>query len=139
MHGTNTEQLPSGIKHVFSIGFDLRNEPDRAKVTVTAIHSEYLKGEKKLWYILRRVSRKTAIVIRCWSCLMATGMSCGFLKCSTCSSLKGGFPQFADFLAKELVPWTRRNYYVTTHSRGRTMRLVSRVVSAVSQAYIHFA
>lgn len=109
----------------------------RGKVTVTAIHSEYLTGEKKLWIytpasftkdgdrypllVLFDGDRNVMWIPKILDVLIAQGRIPPVIALMTDESVPSARrnelpcnPQFADFLAKELVPWTRRNYYATT-------------------------
>jgi enterochelin esterase-like enzyme len=112
-------------------------ESRRGKVTEKAIHSEYLKGEKKLWIYTPAGFRKQGdryplLVVfdgdrnLMWipnilDVLIAQGRIPPVIALMTDESAPSVRrnelpcnPQFADFLAKEMVPWTRRNYYATT-------------------------
>ena len=114
-------------------------ESRRGKVTEAAIHSEYLKGEKKLWiytpagfrkhgdrYPLLVVfdgDRNVMWVPEILDVLIAQRRIPPMVAVMTDESVPSERrnelpcnPQFADFLAEELVPWTRRNYYATTKS-----------------------
>lgn len=107
------------------------------KVTATAIQSEYLKGEKKLWIYTPAGFKKEGV--RCpllvvfdgdrnvmWipkilDVLIAQGRIPPMIAVMTDESVPSVRrnelpcnPQFADFLANELVPWTRSNYHATT-------------------------
>jgi enterochelin esterase-like enzyme len=109
----------------------------RGKVTVTAIASEYLKGEKKLWIytpagftkagdrypllVLSDGDRNVMWIPKVLDVLIAQGRIPPLIAVMTDESVPSERrnelpcnPQFADFLAKELVPWARRNYYATT-------------------------
>ena len=112
-------------------------ESRKGKVTEAAIHSEYLKGEKKLWiytpagfrkhgdrYPLLVVfdgDRNVMWVPEILDVLIAQGRIPPVVAVMTDESVPSERrnelpcnPQFADFLAEELVPWTRRTYYATT-------------------------
>jgi enterochelin esterase-like enzyme len=109
----------------------------RGKVTVTAIHSEHLKGEKKLWIytpagftkdgdrypllVLFDGDRNVMWIPKVLDVLIAQGRIPPVIALMTDESVPSVRrnelpcnPQFADFLANELVPWTRHNYYATT-------------------------
>ena len=107
------------------------------KVTASAIQSEYLKGEKKLWIYTPAGFKKEGV--RCpllvvfdgdrnvmWipkilDVLIAQGRIPPMIAVMTDESVPSVRrnelpcnPQFADFLANELVPWARSNYHATT-------------------------
>ena len=109
----------------------------RGRVTVTAIHSEYLKGEKKLWIyippgftkdgdrypllVLFDGDRNVMWIPKILDVLIARGRIPPVVAVMTDESVPSERrnelpcnPQFSDFLAKELIPWTRRNYHATT-------------------------
>jgi enterochelin esterase-like enzyme len=115
----------------------------RGNVTVAAIHSEYLKGEKKLWIytpvgfakgghrypllILSDGDRNVMWIPKVLDVLIAQGRIPPMIAVMTDESVpsvrRNELPcnaQFADFLANELVPWSRDNYYATTQP-GRTV------------------
>ncbi len=115
----------------------------RGNVAVAAIHSEYLKGEKKLWIytpsgftkvgdrypllVLSDGDRNVMWIPKILDVLVAQGRIPPMIALMTYESVpsarRNELPcnsQFADFLAKELVPWSRDNYYTTTQP-GRTV------------------
>jgi enterochelin esterase family protein len=119
----------------------------RGKVSVAAIHSDFLKSEKKLWvytparfrrgrdrYPLLVVfdgDRNAMWVPKVLDVLIAQGRIPPMVAVMTDESVPSVrrselpcSPQFADFLAKELVPWTRRNYNATLEP-GRTVAVGS--------------
>jgi len=111
----------------------------KGEVTVTAIHSEYLRDEKKIWiytpagfrkggdrYPLLVVfdgDRNVLWIPKILDVLIVQGRIPPVIAVMTDESVPSERrnqlpcnPQFVDFLAKELVPWTRRNYYATTQA-----------------------
>ena len=115
-------------------------ESRRGKVTVTALHSEYLKSEKKIWIytpagfrkdgnhypllVLFDGDRNVMWIPKILDVLIAQGRIPPLIAVMTDESVPSERrnelpcnPQFADFLANELVPWTRRNYYTTTQPK----------------------
>ncbi len=114
-------------------------EGRKGEVTVTAIHSESLKDEKKIWVYTPAGFRKSGdryplLVVfdgdrnvlwipKILDVLIAQGRIPPVIAVMTDESVPSERrnelpcnPQFADFLAKELVPWARRNYYATTQA-----------------------
>lgn len=114
-------------------------EGRKGEVTVTAIHSESLKDEKKIWVYTPAGFRKSGdryplLVVfdgdrnvlwipKILDVLIPQGRIPPVIAVMTDESVPSERrnelpcnPQFADFLAKELVPWTRRNYYATTQA-----------------------
>ena len=112
-------------------------QPDRkGKVEVTAIQSDYLKGEKKLWIytppgfakegtrypllVLFDGDRNVMWIPRILDLLIAQKRIPPILAIMTDNSVPSARrtelpcnPQFANFLATELVPWARKNYHAT--------------------------
>ena len=109
------------------------------KVSVTAIQSDYLKSEKKLWtytpagfakdgarYPLLVVfdgDRNVMWIPRILDILISEKRIPPVVAIMTDNSVPSARrtelpcnPQFADFLANELVPWARKNYYVTSQA-----------------------
>ena len=108
------------------------------KVTVTSIHSAYLRKDKKLWvytpaeFRKDRAERYPLLVVfdgdrnidwipKILDVLIARRQIPPIVSVMTDESVPSERrtelpcnPQFADFLAKELVPWSRSNYNVAT-------------------------
>ena len=118
-------------------------ENRRGRVTVTSIPSAYLKKDKKLWVYTpvgfriptdsRKESDRYPLLVvfdgdrnvewipKILDVLIAKGRIPPVVAVMTDESVPAERrvelpcnPQFADFLAKELVPWARRNYDATT-------------------------
>jgi enterochelin esterase-like enzyme len=114
------------------------SKPDRkGKVAVTTIQSDSLKGEKKLWIytpagftkggasypllVLFDGDRNVMWIPRILDILIAQGRIPPMVAIMTDDSVPSARrtelpcnPQFANFLANELVPWARTNYDATT-------------------------
>jgi len=111
---------------------------NRGLVTVTRIHSDSLRKDKKLWvytpagFSKERGERYPLLLVfdgdrnvewtpKILDVLIARGRIPPVVAVMTDESVPSERrtelpcnPQFAEFLAKELVPWTRRNYHATT-------------------------
>jgi enterochelin esterase-like enzyme len=109
----------------------------KGKVAVATIQSGYLKGEKKLWVytpagfpkdgalypllVLFDGDRNVMWIPRILDILIAQKRIPPIVAIMTDESVPSARrtelpcnPQFANFLAKELVPWARKNYHATT-------------------------
>jgi enterochelin esterase family protein len=119
-------------------------EGTKGKVEVTAIPSAYLKGEKKLWVytpagyspsderypllVLFDGDRNVMWMPKILDNLIAKkripAMVAVLVDDSVPSARRAELPAnplFADFLAKELVPWSQERYHTTTDAKQRVV------------------
>ncbi len=108
----------------------------RGKIEITSIHSEFLKSDKRLWVyapagfektgqrypllVLFDGDRNVMWIPKILDVLIGQEKIPPLVAVMTDQSVPSARrnelpcnPQFADFLAKELVPWSRSNYHTT--------------------------